>query len=145
MYVRSPGREKAQSPLEQNIQTAAASKRSHDTSTDTTSCTARIPPIIGIVSLLLLLGISLLRRVIHRLLLLGVITLLLLVPLLRVVALLGLAAAVVVCCGAGAGTLGWRGIGVVGACVVDGRWVGGWWACLVPLAWIWVWVWIWVD
>jgi hypothetical protein len=58
---------------------------------------------------LLLRGISLLLgRVVHGLLLLGVIALLLLaVALLWVKALLLGLVAVVVCCGAGAGTLGW--------------------------------------
>lgn len=86
-------------PLEQNIQATTASKCSHDTGADSTSAAAGgvVPAIIVVV--LLLWGIALLLRwVVHGLLLLGIVTLLLPIPLslLWVVALLGLAAAVVV-------------------------------------------------
>lgn len=100
--------------LEQDIQAATAGARSHDTSADTTGSTAR-----GVVSaiVVLLWRVSLLlRRVVHRLLLLGIVALLLLwVPLslLRVVALLGLAAAIVVRCGT------W--VLIVRTCVMGGR------------------------
>lgn len=121
--------------LEQDIQTAATSHRSHNTCTDTTCTTAaRAPAVIGIVTLLLLLrGVALLlRRVIHRLLALGVISLLALLGLAIAwmgwveALLLGLAAAIVVVCGAGALAL----LLVVGACVVGLGRVGGRWACL---------------
>lgn len=95
-----------------------------------------VPAIIVVVLLLLGRITLLLRRVVHWLLLLGIIALLLLLWIsllaLRVVALL-LLLPVVVRRGAWAGTLGWRGVGVVRACVVGGRRVRGWWACLVEL------------
>lgn len=78
----------------------------------------------------------LLRRVIHRLLALRVIALLALLGLAIallgwiVALLLGLAAAIVVVCGAGALAL----LLVVGACVVGLGRVGGWWACLEEIS-----------
>lgn len=78
----------------------------------------------------------LLRRVIHRLLPLGVIALLVLLGLAIallgwvVALLLGLAAAVVIVCGAGALAL----LLVVWACVVRLSRVRGWWACLEKIS-----------